>query len=277
MPNFTKTKVLKINVNFNGKWENAPITPHDKLCFADKIFSKDIFDKVEKINMGYLTLSIGVHSSKDFSCCFFYPSESLFEIEGILIENVRAYFLENVGSINKINFQSDEIINWSDFVLSEIESREQNKYRLVRCEEVFNPKATIALFNNLRFSNFDLERVQFLLDNGADPNGHFSISSMVDEHKSIMNYATGNVGILDLLIKSGGSLKEQGAFDCPLAYAVKNGRLDAVKCIIENGGDVNETSFLGTPLSYLRYIDDHCKDLSVKKEIYDFLISHGAK
>ena len=89
--------------------------------------------------------------------------------------------------------------------------------------------------NTLHYAVDDYAIVQFLLSRGA------KILSVPDKISAITNAAgVGNVEVIRLLISHANDAKLDGSREA-LNWAASRGRVDAAKCLMEHGFDVNAT------------------------------------
>ena len=111
----------------------------------------------------------------------------------------------------------------------------------------------------------DLNKVQQLLDSGADPN--------VEDYANhtALYYAAekGHFNIAKLLLEKGAKVDHESG-DSALLWACHYGHVDIVKLLIENGADVNAKRSMddSTPLCFAAYRNH--------KEIVELLLEKGA-
>lgn len=111
----------------------------------------------------------------------------------------------------------------------------------------------------------DLNKIQQLLDSGADPN--------VEDYANhtALYYAAekGHFNIVKLLLEKGAKVDHKSG-DSALLWACHYGHVDIVKLLIENGADVNAKRSMddSTPLSFAVHRNH--------KEIVELLLANGA-
>jgi ankyrin repeat protein len=131
----------------------------------------------------------------------------------------------------------------------------------------------------------DLAMVKILVENGADVNGESDeINPEINGYGNFLTYAaeSNQLDIMEYLIAQGANVNAvDGTGDSPVSKAILSGNLDALKCLVEHGADLNDKDVVAgiretePDMQYEGYDDmlDLAKQLG-SEHIYEYVKDH---